>query len=118
MNLDSVRSFKSAVSEEVMAANDGPGMRSFFASTEPPMPPGMALGVSKRGDEHVLTTGLHLDGDRPHEAGSSVLSIEYTGARLGHERSSFPALGGTAFCVSRLRRDPARGGTGFCVPRI
>ncbi len=55
MQLDSVRSFKQQVSEEVVAAHGThPSTVSFFAATEPPMPPAMALGVAKRGSEHVL----------------------------------------------------------------
>lgn len=55
MKLDSVRSFKRAVSEEVIAqAGDGPEIRSFYESTEAPMPVLMGLGVAKRGEEHVL----------------------------------------------------------------
>lgn len=54
MKLDSVRSFKAQVSEEVKASADFPAAQSFYESTEAPMPPQMALGVAKRGDEHVL----------------------------------------------------------------
>jgi hypothetical protein len=54
MKLDSVRSFKATISEEVKAQATFPAAASFFDSTEAPMPPQMALGVAKRGDEHVL----------------------------------------------------------------
>ncbi len=55
MNLESVRDFKRQVSAEVIEAADTPEAVSFFASTEPPMPEGMALGVAIRDDgEHVL----------------------------------------------------------------
>ena len=55
MNLDSVRSFKQRVSDEVKAqAGDGPGLQSFFEATEAPMPAAMGLGVAKHGDQHVL----------------------------------------------------------------
>ncbi len=54
MNLDSVRSFKQAVSEEVVQAQvamsgEPAAARSFFAATEPPMPEGMGLGVASDG---------------------------------------------------------------------
>lgn len=56
MRLDSVRSLKAQVSAEVRASHgDGVDARAFFASTEPPMPFGVALGVGLRDDgEHVL----------------------------------------------------------------
>lgn len=54
MKLDSLRSFKAQVSEEVKAQADFPAAQSFYESTEAPMPAQMALGVAKRGDEHVL----------------------------------------------------------------
>lgn len=55
MKLESVRAFKAEVSDEVKAAADFPAARSFFESTEAPMPAEMGLGVAKRADgEHVL----------------------------------------------------------------
>lgn len=56
MKLDSVRALKKEISDEVVKAQgDHIDVVSFFASTEPPMPSGVALGVSVREDgEHVL----------------------------------------------------------------
>jgi hypothetical protein len=56
VKLDSVRSFKTQVSDEVKAqAGDGPGLQSFFEATEAPMPDQMGLGVSKLPNgEHIL----------------------------------------------------------------
>lgn len=55
MNLDSVRSFKRQVSDEIVA-EQGTTMQalSFFEATEPPMPAGMGLGIS------LGTNGEHL----------------------------------------------------------
>lgn len=55
MKVDSVRAFKAQVSDEVKASADFPAARSFFESTEAPMPAEMGLGIAKRSDgEHVL----------------------------------------------------------------
>lgn len=55
MKLDSVRSIKREVSAEVVAAaGDSPAAFSFYAATEPPMPAGIALGVTKQGEEHAV----------------------------------------------------------------
>lgn len=48
MRLDSVRAFKAEVSAGVIAEDgDGDAVRSFYESTEPPMPRGVALGVTR-----------------------------------------------------------------------
>lgn len=56
MTPDSVRNVKAKVSEGVCRrAGLAPETVSFFASTEPPMPDGVALGIAKRPDgEHVV----------------------------------------------------------------
>ena len=55
MKLESVRAFKAEIAEEIRAQATEPGMLSFYASTEPPMPKDVALGLSRRDDgEHVV----------------------------------------------------------------
>lgn len=55
MKLDSVRSFKAQVSDEVRRSATFEGAASFYASTLDPMPAQMGLGIAKRPDgEHVL----------------------------------------------------------------
>ncbi len=55
MRLDSARSFKALVSDEIVAASGSSvAARLFYASTERPMPATLALGVSKRGEEHLV----------------------------------------------------------------
>ncbi len=55
MRLDSVRAFKAEVSEEVKAQATFPEARSFYESTEPPMPAGVGLGVAlSESGEHLL----------------------------------------------------------------
>lgn len=55
MNIDSVRSFKKQISDEIVAqAGDSHDIRSFYEATDPPMPQNMALGVARNGEEHVL----------------------------------------------------------------
>ena len=55
MKLDSVRALKREISDEIVkAAGDTPEAFSFFAATPPPMPPGVALGISFSGGEYGL----------------------------------------------------------------
>lgn len=56
MRLDSVRAFKAMISDEaIRAVGDTPQARSFFESTERPMPADLALGVAQREDgQHVV----------------------------------------------------------------
>jgi len=51
---ESVVAFKYEVADEVRAQDTSPEAISFYAATEHPMPADMALGVAKKGDEHVL----------------------------------------------------------------
>lgn len=46
MRLDSVRSLKAEISAEVVASAETPEMATLFASSPPPMPAGVALGVA------------------------------------------------------------------------
>lgn len=69
MTPDNVRNIKAEVSDEAAAAlGDSPEVRAFLRSSEPPMPPGVALGIGKREDgEHVLAVrvqpGYEVEGE-------------------------------------------------------
>lgn len=55
MKLESVRAFKAEIAEEIRAQATTPEAISFYASTEPPMPKDVALGLARRDDgEHVV----------------------------------------------------------------
>lgn len=56
MKLDSVRSFKRELSDRFIAGQVelDPHMARLFEASEPPNYPEISLGVSKRGDEHVV----------------------------------------------------------------
>jgi hypothetical protein len=55
MKLESVRAFKAEIAEEIRAQAETPEALSFYASTEPPMPKDVALGLAKREDgEHIV----------------------------------------------------------------
>lgn len=69
MTPDNVRNLKAEVSAEAAAAlGDTPEVQAFLRSSEPPMPPGVALGIGKREDgEHVLSVrvapGYEVEGE-------------------------------------------------------
>lgn len=63
MKLDSVRGIKFNLSEAIRSADETPEAHAFFASTLPPMPPGVALGVTKKGDEHLLAVRVQREED-------------------------------------------------------
>lgn len=83
MNPQSVRDLKAEISANVVANDFLPGARSFYESTLPPMPNGVALGIGKAPNgEHVLAVRTNdprkadeMSGKAHGEADVKILTV-------------------------------------------